>query len=618
MNKLLWVLLPLLLVTAWLAWLAWRGRLPARLGLNVLFSLLLLVYLGTTAGLGIFWVANQHLPVFDWHYLFGYATVLLLVVHLVFNFRVVWRYLATRRGAAKPQPDLARGRVSLLASTALLAAVGGGYWLGLRHGRTELRIDAASGTGSDTAWAVVERFHEFSSHSRAGVFRRAPGVNWGDVPAPFKSYPGRPVLALPPPLHTGAATPTLHLQSLATLLWHGAAVNLQRGSIHFRTSPSSGALFATELYVASGGVTGLPPGLWHYDGQSHRLHRLSERTPTAGELGASGSAAAWVLASAVFRRSGHKYGDRAYRYVLADLGHLLENLRVAAAALSLPMRLLPAFDEATAAKALALDQVEEGVLALMAFLPESADVISVSALAPVPAESTALGVTEAIHRATSWRPETGPRSSAAPAPAPSGATSRAPAALPLPPPQSHTLAPLVCIAQRRSIRRYSAALLPAAALSALLDAAARRQGPLLSGAVRVHVLTHAVQGLPPAAWRYDATTHRLLRSGAAPVPRTASRQAALDQDVVGDAAAVFVLTLHRASLLADPFGAARGYRHAFIEAGLLGERLYLEGTALGLGVCGVGAFYDDEAAALLGTPLAEEWPVHFVAVGLLG
>ena len=33
-----------------------------------------------------------------------------------------------------------------------------------------------------------------------------------------------------------------------------------------------------------------------------------------------------VVATAIFQRSGHKYRDRTYRYVLADLGHALENL----------------------------------------------------------------------------------------------------------------------------------------------------------------------------------------------------------------------------------------------------------------------------------------------------
>ena len=44
-------------------------------------------------------------------------------------------------------------------------------------------------------------------------------------------------------------------------------------------------------------------------------------------------AAAVIVATAVFRRTGHKYRDRSDRCVLADLKPALENLRLAAAAL---------------------------------------------------------------------------------------------------------------------------------------------------------------------------------------------------------------------------------------------------------------------------------------------
>jgi SagB-type dehydrogenase family enzyme len=130
------------------------------------------------------------------------------------------------------------------------------------------------------------------------------------------------------------------------------------------------------------------------------------------------------------------------------------------------------------------------------------------------------------------------------------------------------------------------------------------------------VLTLAVQGLPTAAWRYQPSRHalRLIREEAA--LRDRSRRAALDQDVIGDAALVVVLSIDRAAFAADPLGSARGYRHAFLEAGMIGERLYLEGTALGLGVCAVGAFYDDEAAALVGADEKHEWVVHFTALGV--
>jgi len=617
MSKLAWVLLPLLVAGAWLAWLAGRRRLPARPVMNVWFSVLLLGYLATTAGLGIFWVANQHLPVFDWHYLFGYATVLLLAVHVAFNFRVVWRYFARRPAPSEAAlHDAARGagRRPLLAALGFGAGIVGAYWLGLRHGRTELRVEANAATaGAD--W--VDWFHEFSAHSRSGVFRRAPSVDWGDPPPPFKAYDGVEVLRLPADAGAARAPGHLDLAALAALLWHTAAVNLVRGSIHFRTAPSSGALFATELYVAAHDVAGLRPGLWHYDPQRHALQRLGDAPADPWALGSPLRAKAHLVATAVFRRSGHKYRDRCYRYVLADLGHALENLRASAAALAVPARFETAFDESHAASTLGLDEAEEGVLALVALQPTAQVVAPGSAAwraASLPA-GIALGVTEAIHRATSLRID--PLASVKPlaAAAPPPAQEPAPA-IKLPTPRVHRVGALEAIARRRSIRRYADTAIAQDTLSALLDAAVRRAVPTYSDAVRISVLAQAVQDLPQAAWRYRREGHELVLRSAEPALRDRSRSAALDQEVIGDAALVVVLSIDRAAFGADALGAARGYRHAFFEAGLIGERLYLEGVALGLGVCGVGAFYDDEAAALIGVEPAREWVVHFTALGV--
>jgi len=43
----------------------------------------------------------------------------------------------------------------------------------------------------------------------------------------------------------------------------------------------------------------------------------------------------------------------------------------------------------------------------------------------------------------------------------------------------------------------------------------------------------------------------------------------------------------------------RGYRYAMMEAGRIGQKLYIAAASLGLGCCGIGAFYDIEAAELL-------------------
>jgi SagB-type dehydrogenase family enzyme len=232
------------------------------------------------------------------------------------------------------------------------------------------------------------------------------------------------------------------------------------------------------------------------------------------------------------------------------------------------------------------------------------------------AQPTLLGITDAIHRATSLRATVLPSAGHA---ASRRSPLSAPATLQPLPHQAHRITdPLALIARRRSIRRYSDEPVALDDMAAVLAAMAA-PGPLLSDALRIDFVARRVAGLDPGAWRYHPEVHALERRAAAGDNlRKRARAAGLDQDVIGDAAVVFVLAIDRSAFAADALGAARGYRHAFIESGLAGERIYLEAGALGLGVCAVGAFYDDEAAALVGSDSAHEWIVHFAAMGRVG
>ncbi len=58
----------------------------------------------------------------------------------------------------------------------------------------------------------------------------------------------------------------------------------------------------------------------------------------------------------------------------------------------------------------------------------------------------------------------------------------------------------------------------------------------------------------------------------------------------------------------------RGYRHVLLDAGHVGQNLYLVATALGLGPVGIGGFFDGELGALLALPDDEE-PFYVVCIG---
>ncbi len=59
----------------------------------------------------------------------------------------------------------------------------------------------------------------------------------------------------------------------------------------------------------------------------------------------------------------------------------------------------------------------------------------------------------------------------------------------------------------------------------------------------------------------------------------------------------------------------RGYRYLYLDAGHIGQNLYLAAASLRLGCCTIGAFYDDEVNQLIGVDGKEETAIYLGAVG---
>ncbi len=60
----------------------------------------------------------------------------------------------------------------------------------------------------------------------------------------------------------------------------------------------------------------------------------------------------------------------------------------------------------------------------------------------------------------------------------------------------------------------------------------------------------------------------------------------------------------------------RSYRYIYLDAGHIAQNLYLAGEALGLGVCAVGAFYDDAVNKLFDLDGVEETVIYMATVGI--
>jgi len=89
--------------------------------------------------------------------------------------------------------------------------------------------------------------------------------------------------------------------------------------------------------------------------------------------------------------------------------------------------------------------------------------------------------------------------------------------------------------------------------------------------------------------------------------------ASLGQDMVSDSAAVFIWTAIAGRSKWKYH--ERAYRYIYLDAGHIGQNLYLAATALGLGCCTIGAFFDAEINEIIGIDGQNETAVYLGVVG---
>ncbi|MCC7173220.1 MAG: SagB/ThcOx family dehydrogenase, partial [Planctomycetes bacterium] len=120
---------------------------------------------------------------------------------------------------------------------------------------------------------------------------------------------------------------------------------------------------------------------------------------------------------------------------------------------------------------------------------------------------------------------------------------------------------------------------------------------------------HRVDGVEPGAyaWRPDSGEIVRVKDGD---QRAWAASLSLGQEIASHGVAAFSLIADLERAFAR-FG-ARGYRAAHVEAGCVGQALYLGAEALGLQATGIGAFYDDDVHQHLGlTPQRGQVVYHF-------
>jgi SagB-type dehydrogenase family enzyme len=185
-----------------------------------------------------------------------------------------------------------------------------------------------------------------------GQYRRYPRAKQikltGDVPETLEAFTYLTAARRSYRNYNGRA---LEARELGALLISACGVTGSLGwddrEVLLRAYPSSGGLYAVEVYPVVFNVAGLESGLYHYSAADHALELISggnevcsavldAALPSEREM--LGKASVMICLTAVFTRHEAKYGEGGYRMLIAEAGHLSQDLLLATTALKLDGR----------------------------------------------------------------------------------------------------------------------------------------------------------------------------------------------------------------------------------------------------------------------------------------
>ncbi|MEW6456881.1 MAG: SagB/ThcOx family dehydrogenase [Acidobacteriota bacterium] len=160
------------------------------------------------------------------------------------------------------------------------------------------------------------------------------------------------------------------IKDLSQILWASSGIVTKKYGIELRTSPSAGALYPIEIYVFIFNVNGVKKGIYHLNVYEWKLKGIKEGDFSSEIAKASiyqtfiEDAAFTIFLTSVTKRTTRRYRERGVRYILMDLGCIIQNIYLAVTSLNLGGCVIGAFYDDQVNKILEVNDREETTLAL--------------------------------------------------------------------------------------------------------------------------------------------------------------------------------------------------------------------------------------------------------------
>jgi SagB-type dehydrogenase family enzyme len=498
--------------------------------------------------------------------------------------------------------------------------------------------------------SIAQHYHERTKYDPETLASKNYQLDWDKQPIPFKEYKIGTSIDLKPYLKANVlSTPDGEWwQRLSRLLFCSYGLTGKVPTIdkplYLRSAPSAGGLYPAEIYLISRGTGFLGAGLYNYQPQSHTLLRFWDDSiwpvlqQACFQHPALDKTHIAIATTAVFYRSAWRYLDRAYRRIFLDTGHLLANIELAGSLTRFRPYLTGGFLDEQVNNLLFLDSQQEGTLSVIALadLDDAAQILMPVKTAFASGTQTEYphipdgSLLAYLHKATeikidpnvikNWEDDSKeisdqdkynfPFCTKISSVTPSITWGKDLEGL------ENTLL------RRRSTRSYSGGDITIEELKALLDFTYQPHHYIDQGLdgkpdffdlslIETFIAVSGVRGLEEGCYYYapKAQEFRQIRFKNF---RKELHYLCLGQELGRDAGALVFQTADLKNAVAK-YG-DRVYRYLHLDAGHLGQRLNLAAIHLGLGVSGIGGFFDDQVNDVLGIP-ADEAVIYITTLG---
>lgn len=201
--------------------------------------------------------------------------------------------------------------------------------------------------------------------------------------SPFKTYKDAQKIKLPKPDYKGIILEeairkrrsvrnykdeAISLKELSNLLFSAQGITGDYFGTSLRTAPSAGALYPFEIYIYVHNGENLERGIYHYNVLEHSLEFIKKGDFRNSFFKAGLFQEMFLEApiifvyTAIFERTTQKYGDRGYRYVYIEAGHIAQNVSLECISLGLVSCVIGAFFDDMINEILGVDGKKESAI----------------------------------------------------------------------------------------------------------------------------------------------------------------------------------------------------------------------------------------------------------------